>query len=54
MSRQQGLHVPEKGKTFSGEEREENVAWNKETYNLLKQAEKGVQYENSQKNTNTY
>ena len=54
MSRQQGLHVPEKGKTFSGEEREENVAWNKETYNLLKQAEKGVQYENSKKNTNTY
>ncbi|MCG4767441.1 relaxase, partial [Fusicatenibacter saccharivorans] len=29
------------GKTFSGEEREETVAWNKETYNLLKQAEKG-------------
>ena len=23
QSRQQGLHVPEKGKTFSGEEREE-------------------------------
>lgn len=41
QSRQQGLHVPEKGKTFSGEEREETVAWNKETYNLLKQAEKG-------------
>lgn len=37
QSRQQGLHVPEKGKTFSGEEREETVAWNKETYNLLKQ-----------------
>ena len=37
QSRQQGLHVPEKGKTFSGE----TVAWNKETYNLLKQAEKG-------------
>ena len=36
-----GFHVPEKGKTFSGEEREETVAWNKETYNLLKQAEKG-------------
>ena len=45
---------PVKGKTFSGEEREETVAWNKETYNLLKQAEKGVQYENSKKNTNTY
>ena len=41
QSRQQGLHVPEKGKTFSGEEREETVAWNKETYNLLKQAEEG-------------
>ena len=41
QSRQQGLHVPEKGKTFSGEEREETVAWNKETYNLSKQAEKG-------------
>lgn len=41
QSRQQGLHVPEKGKTFSGEEREETVAWKKETYNLLKQAEKG-------------
>ena len=41
QSRQQGLHVPEKGKTFSGEEREETVAWNKETYNLLKQAENG-------------
>ena len=41
QSRQQWLHVPEKGKTFSGEEREETVAWNKETYNLLKQAEKG-------------
>ena len=41
QSRQQGLHVPEKGKTFSGEEREETVAWNKETYNLLKQADKG-------------
>ena len=41
QSRQQGLHVPEKGKTFSGDEREETVAWNKETYNLLKQAEKG-------------
>lgn len=42
QSRQQGLHVPEKGKTFSGEEREETVAWNKATYNRLKQAEKGV------------
>lgn len=41
QSRQQGLHVPEKGKTFSGEEREETVAWSKDTYNLLKQAERG-------------
>lgn len=41
QSRQQGLSVPEKGKTFSGTEREETVAWNKETYNFLKQAEKG-------------
>ena len=41
QSRQQGLHVPEKGKTFYGEEREDTVAWNKETYRLLKQAEKG-------------
>ena len=42
QSRQQGLHVPEKGKTFSGEEREETVAWNKETYNLLKQENSGA------------
>jgi hypothetical protein len=41
QSREQGLHVPEKGKTFSGEEREETVAWNKDTYNILKQAEQG-------------
>ena len=41
QSRQQGLHVPEKGKTFYGEEREDTVAWNKETYRRLKQAEKG-------------
>ena len=41
QSRTQGLHVPEKGKTFSGEEREETVAWNKDTYNILKQAEQG-------------
>ena len=40
QSRQQGLHVPEKGKTFYGEEREDTVAWNKETYRRLKQAEK--------------
>lgn len=41
QSRQQGLHVPEKGKTFSGKEREDTVAWNKETYQLLRKAEKG-------------
>ena len=41
QSREQGLHVPEKGKTFSGEEREETVAWNMDTYNNLKQAEQG-------------
>ena len=41
QSRKQGLHIPEKGKTFSGEEREETVAWNKDTYNILKQAEQG-------------
>lgn len=41
QSRQQGLHVPEKWKTFYGEEREDTVAWNKETYRRLKQAEKG-------------
>ena len=41
QSREQGLHVPEKGKTFEGVEREETVAWKKETYQLLKQAEQG-------------
>lgn len=41
QSREQGLHVPEKGKTFSGEEREETVAWSKDTYQLLKKAEQG-------------
>ena len=41
QSREQGLHIPEKGKTFSGEEREETVAWKKDTYNILKQAEQG-------------
>ena len=38
---EQGLHVPEKGKTFAGEVREETVAWSKDTYQLLKQAEQG-------------
>ena len=41
QSREQGLHVPEKGKTFEGEDREETVAWKKDTYQLLKQAEQG-------------
>ena len=41
QSRRQGLHVPEKGKTFAGEIREETVAWSKDTYQLLKQAEQG-------------
>ena len=41
QSQEQGLHVPEKGKTFEGAEREETVAWKKETYQLLKQAEQG-------------
>lgn len=41
QSRNQGLHVPEKGKTFEGTEREETVAWKKDTYQLLKQAEQG-------------
>ena len=43
QSREQGLHVPEKGKTFEGAEREETVAWKKDTYQLLKQAEQGKQ-----------
>lgn len=42
QSREQGLHVPEKGRTFSGEVREETVSWKKETYQLLKQAEQGA------------
>ncbi len=41
QSREQGLHVPEKGKTFEGADREETVAWKKNTYYLLKQAEQG-------------
>ena len=31
QSWEQGLHVPEKGKTFAGEVREETVAWSKQT-----------------------
>ena len=41
QSRKQGLHVPEKGKTFFGEDREETMAWKKNTYAWLKKAEKG-------------
>ena len=41
QSREQGLRVPEKGKMFSGAEREETVAWSKDTYQLLKKAEQG-------------
>lgn len=41
QSMEQGLHVPEKGRTFSGEIREDTVAYKKDTYQLLKQAEKG-------------
>ena len=41
ICRQQGFHITEKGKTFSGDVREETVAWKKETYQLLKQAEQG-------------
>jgi hypothetical protein len=38
---EQGLHITEKGKTFSGEEREETTAFKKDTYQILKQAEQG-------------
>lgn len=41
QSRQQGLHVAERGKTFEGQDREETVAWSKDTYQLLKKAEHG-------------
>lgn len=41
QSKIQGLNVPEKGKTFTGTEREETVAWKKDTYAFLKKAEKG-------------
>ena len=34
-----GLHITEKGKTFDGQEREETVAFSKDTYQLLKKAE---------------
>ena len=41
QSREQGLSVPVKGKTFEGAEREETVANKMSTYQLLKRAEKG-------------
>lgn len=41
MCSQRGLHICEKGKTFEGAEREETSAYTKETYQLLKKAEKG-------------
>lgn len=41
LCRENGLHVTERGKTFRGLEREETSAFNKETYQLLKQAEQG-------------
>lgn len=41
ICREQGLHITEKGKTFSGEVREETSAYKKETYQLLKKAEQG-------------
>lgn len=39
---ERGMHITEKGKTFSGQEREETSAYKKETYQLLKQAEQGT------------
>lgn len=36
-----GLHICEKGKTFSGEVREETAAYTKEAYRVLKAAERG-------------
>lgn len=42
QSRKQGLHVPEKGKTFEGKEREETSAYTKEAYQQLKKAEAGT------------
>jgi len=38
---QRGLHICEKGRTFEGTEREETSAYTKETYQLLKKAERG-------------
>lgn len=41
QSREQGLHVPEKGRTFSSQERDELVCWDKNSYKILKRAELG-------------
>lgn len=41
QSREQGLHVPEKGKTFEGQDREELVAWTKESFQQLQKSEVG-------------
>lgn len=41
QSLEQGLNIPERGKTFEGAEREETSAYTKETYQLLKKAEQG-------------
>lgn len=41
QSKKQNLHVPERGKTFAGEERESVVAWTKEKYDELLKADKG-------------
>lgn len=38
---QHGLHITEKGKTFDGHNREETVAFSKDTYQMLKKAEQG-------------
>ncbi len=46
QSREQGLSVPEKGKTWDGQEREETTAWDKHKYWLLKQAEQQAGQEN--------
>lgn len=41
LCEERGLHITEKGKTFDGRDREETSAYRKETYQLLKKAERG-------------
>lgn len=41
ICREHGLSVTVKGKTFDGEEREDTVSYNKETYRYLIKAEQG-------------